>query len=54
MGQTLLLVTHDARHAARADRLLRLRDGLVVEDQRLPTASRPLGELFAASDEDSP
>jgi putative ABC transport system ATP-binding protein len=54
MGQTLLLVTHDARHAARADRLLRLRDGLVVEDHRLPTTARPLGELFAASDEDSP
>jgi putative ABC transport system ATP-binding protein len=29
-GQTLLMVTHDAGHAARADRLVRLRDGRVV------------------------
>jgi putative ABC transport system ATP-binding protein len=53
-GQALLLVTHDARHAARADRLLRLRDGRVVEDQRLPATSRPLGELFTGPEEDSP
>jgi len=33
--QTLLLVTHDARHAAWADRLLRLRDGKFVEEQKL-------------------
>jgi putative ABC transport system ATP-binding protein len=45
-GQTLLLVTHDARHAARADRLLRLRDGRVIEDQRLPPSSRSLGQLL--------
>ncbi len=44
--QTLLLVTHDARHAALADRLLRLRDGRVVEEQRLPRG-RPLGQLLA-------
>ena len=47
--QTLLLVTHDARHAARADRLLRLRDGVIVEEQSLPRG-RPLGELFAKLD----
>jgi putative ABC transport system ATP-binding protein len=44
--QTLLLVTHDARHAALADRLLRLRDGRVVEEQHLPRG-RPLGQLLA-------
>jgi putative ABC transport system ATP-binding protein len=44
-GQTVLLVTHDARHAARADRLLRLRDGRVVEEQKLERA-RPLSELL--------
>src|SRR5205823_4555802 len=35
-GQTILMVTHNARHAAMADRLLRLRDGRVVEQQALP------------------
>jgi putative ABC transport system ATP-binding protein len=44
--QTLLLVTHDARHAARADRLLRLRDGRVTEEQRLPSGARTLSEVL--------
>jgi putative ABC transport system ATP-binding protein len=30
--RTLLLVTHDAAHAARADRILRLHDGRLFED----------------------
>jgi putative ABC transport system ATP-binding protein len=34
-GQTILMVTHNARHAALADRLFRLRDGRVVEQQAL-------------------
>jgi len=33
--QTILMVTHDANQAARADRLVRLRDGKIIEDQRL-------------------
>jgi putative ABC transport system ATP-binding protein len=44
-GQTLLLVTHDAGQAARADRLVRLRDGRVVEIQDL-TRCRPPGQLL--------
>lgn len=32
--QTILMVTHDAQQAARADRLVRFRDGTVIEDQR--------------------
>jgi putative ABC transport system ATP-binding protein len=43
--QTIFMVTHDPRHAALADRLIRLRDGRVVEEQRLsprPTSSRIL------------
>lgn len=44
--QTLLLVTHDPRHAARADRLLRLRDGLVLQEQKLHPSSRSLRELL--------
>jgi putative ABC transport system ATP-binding protein len=37
-GQTLLLVTHDARVAAAADRVVRLRDGRIVADGRLEPA----------------
>jgi putative ABC transport system ATP-binding protein len=40
-GQTLLLVTHDARVAAAADRVITLRDGLVVDDSALAPA-RPI------------
>ncbi|MET7399112.1 ABC transporter ATP-binding protein [Dactylosporangium sp. NPDC005572] len=41
-GQTLLLVTHDARVAAAADRVVRLRDGRIVADGRLgPARSVP-------------
>jgi putative ABC transport system ATP-binding protein len=36
-GQTILMVTHDARNAAIADRIVRLRDGLVVDEQPLPS-----------------
>jgi putative ABC transport system ATP-binding protein len=34
-GQTILLVTHDARVAAAADRVVTMRDGLVVDETRL-------------------
>ena len=45
-GQTLLIVTHDARIAATADRLVSMRDGAFVEETRLThgTTGR-LGEL---------
>jgi ABC-type lipoprotein export system ATPase subunit len=45
-GQTLLIVTHDARIAAAADRLISMRDGAFVEQTRLTrgTTGR-LGEL---------
>jgi ABC-type lipoprotein export system ATPase subunit len=45
-GQTLLIVTHDARVAATADRLISMRDGAFVEETRLTrgTTGR-LGEL---------
>ena len=39
-GQTILMVTHDARHAALANRLLRLRDGQLAEEQHLAPAAR--------------
>jgi putative ABC transport system ATP-binding protein len=34
-GQTLLIVTHDARVAAAADRIVNLRDGRVADEARL-------------------
>jgi len=39
-GQTLLVVTHDARVAAAADRVISLRDGLVAEETSLDRARR--------------
>ncbi len=45
-GQTVLMVTHDPRHAAMADRIIRLRDGQVVDEQSLPGA-RSAGDVLA-------
>jgi putative ABC transport system ATP-binding protein len=49
-GQTILMVTHDARHAALADRLVHLRDGQIVEEQVLArcNASKVLDQLSGA------
>jgi putative ABC transport system ATP-binding protein len=45
-GQTLLVVTHDARIAATANRLITMRDGAFVDETRLTHGSAgPLGEL---------
>jgi len=52
-GQTLVLVTHDGRVAATADRVVSLRDGRVVDVTRLSGRDGPggagavLGPLFA-------
>ena len=45
-GQTLVLVTHDERVAATADRLLTMRDGVLVDETRLTGGSaRSLGAI---------
>jgi putative ABC transport system ATP-binding protein len=44
-GQTVLLVTHDARVAAAADRVITLRDGLVSDETELQ-AARPIALPF--------
>jgi putative ABC transport system ATP-binding protein len=45
-GQTLVIVTHDARIAATADRLISMRDGAFVEETRLTHGTTgQLGEL---------
>ncbi|MFI7537895.1 ABC transporter ATP-binding protein [Streptosporangium sp. NPDC049376] len=50
-GQTLVIVTHDERVAAMADRLVSMRDGMFVDDTRL-AASHPrgLGGLIGLGD----
>jgi putative ABC transport system ATP-binding protein len=40
-GRTLVLVTHDERVGATADRLLTMRDGAIVDETRLADARRP-------------
>ncbi len=49
-GQTSLMVTHEARAAAMADRILFLADGLIVKDMGKATAS----EVLAAMNELTP
>jgi ABC-type lipoprotein export system ATPase subunit len=44
-GQTLVIVTHDARVAATADRMISMRDGAFVDDTRLTGGTR--GNLAA-------
>jgi putative ABC transport system ATP-binding protein len=45
-GQTLVIVTHDSRIAATADRLITMRDGAFVDETRLTGGSSgPLGAL---------
>ena len=45
-GQTLVIVTHDERIAATADRLITMRDGALVEETRLTRGSTGgLGDL---------
>jgi hypothetical protein len=45
-GQTLVIVTHDSRIAGTADRLVSMRDGVFVEETRLPHGTTPsLGAL---------
>jgi putative ABC transport system ATP-binding protein len=45
-GQTILLVTHDARVASIASRVITMRDGTIVDDTRL-TSNEPSAELLA-------
>jgi putative ABC transport system ATP-binding protein len=45
-GQTLVIVTHDERIAATADRLISMRDGAFVDETRLTGGTaRPLGAI---------
>ncbi len=44
-GQTVLMVTHNARHAAMGDRLVRLRDGVIVEEHAVVRGRKPADVL---------
>jgi putative ABC transport system ATP-binding protein len=45
-GQTLVTVTHDARIAATADRLITMRDGAFIDETRLTGGTTgSLGDL---------
>jgi putative ABC transport system ATP-binding protein len=47
-GQTLVVVTHDLRTAATADRMVSMRDGSFVDDVRLDAAGRSVAEILAS------
>ncbi len=56
-GRTVILITHEADVAARAGRLVRLRDGLVVEDRRrgpVGARRRPVSGAPAATPGEGP
>ena len=42
--QTLVIVTHDATVAASADRIIKMRDGLIVDDSSNLNSVKPVGE----------
>jgi putative ABC transport system ATP-binding protein len=48
-GQTTVMVTHDARAAATADRVLFLADGVVVRDLERPTEAEVLDVMKEVS-----
>jgi hypothetical protein len=48
-GQTTVMVTHDPRAAARADRVLFLADGRIVSDLAQPTEADVLAQMKAVS-----
>ena len=47
MGQTIVMVTHDATAASYADRVLFLADGRIVDEMAEPTAQRVLERMKA-------
>jgi putative ABC transport system ATP-binding protein len=47
-GRTVVMITHEADVAAHAKRVVRLRDGLVVEDRRQAEVAGPPPEYVGA------
>ncbi len=50
LGQTIVMVTHDLSFAARARRLVRMEDGMVIEDKTLTAPPKPVGETPAVQE----
>jgi putative ABC transport system ATP-binding protein len=50
-GQSVVMVTHDPRAAAYADRVLFLADGRLVQELTAPTADRVLDAIRGLGDE---
>jgi putative ABC transport system ATP-binding protein len=50
-GQTLVLVTHDSRVAATADRLMTMRDGTIVDETRLGLHPSTMDGLLALEEQ---
>lgn len=46
-GQTIVLVTHDARVASAADRILTMRDGRIADETRLSTTNREMSRVVS-------
>jgi putative ABC transport system ATP-binding protein len=46
-GQTLVVVTHDQRTAATADRMVSMRDGALVEDVSLPAGTSSTADILS-------
>jgi putative ABC transport system ATP-binding protein len=49
-GQTLVVVTHDQRTAAMADRMVWMRDGVLVDDVALPASTASGVEILSTGD----
>jgi putative ABC transport system ATP-binding protein len=47
-GQTLVVVSHDQRTAATADRMVSMRDGALVEDVALPARTTSAAEILTS------
>lgn len=41
-GHTIILITHDAKVAAHADRLIEIKDGHIISDQKKPELAAPI------------
>jgi putative ABC transport system ATP-binding protein len=50
LGQTVVMVTHDATAAGYADAVVFLQDGRIAGDMEAPTADRVLDRLKAMGD----
>jgi putative ABC transport system ATP-binding protein len=50
-GQTLVVVSHDQRTAATADRMVSMRDGALVHDVALPSGATTAAEILSGSRE---